>query len=205
MNMDQAILMAFPLLVVPRLGAIPTAENSGVRFVVGRAGIWREVNLPWVRARHLIADAQMELPYGDTSEGVELLCGDIPTAAIKQFHEEAKAAAPTEIAAAILWNEETGGWRYARRPALSAGVDHILFKEVAIGEGEHLVVDVHSHGHHPAFFSPMDDADDHGTMRLSLVLGDLHQDTPSSAMRLCLAGLVRPAVMTAGGAVEVSL
>ena len=205
MNMDQAILNAFPLLAVPSSGLVPPAGNHGMRYLVGRTGIAREINLPWLRARHHVALSAVQLPYGEVSDQIDFKCGPIPREVIRKFAEEAKAAAPTEIAAAFIWSEQTGQWRYARREATSAGADHINFVEVNLVEGESLVVDVHSHGYHPAYFSRQDDSDDMGTMRISLVLGNLQQDVPASAMRLCLAGFVYPASIGADGNVEVHL
>ena len=65
-----------------------------------------------------------------------------------------------------------------------------------------MVVDIHSHGWAPAFFSSTDDADDRGAMKISLVLGNLDRARPSSAMRLCMAGLVQPVTMSADGVLE---
>lgn len=204
MNMDQAILQAFPLVAASTSGEAPPATQDGMRYVVGKAGIWREITLPWVRARHQVVQSMIDLPYGETADMIEFRCGPVPRDAIRQFAEEAREAAPTEIAAAFLWNEETGQWRYARREAISSSADHIEYREVTVLEAEHLVVDVHSHGHTRAFFSHEDNRDDRGTMRVSLVLGDLDREVPSSAMRLCLAGLMLPAAMGADGSLEVS-
>jgi PRTRC genetic system protein A len=75
---------------------------------------------------------------------------------------------------------------------------------VRAGDGEHIVVDVHSHGLHTAFFSAEDDADDAGAMKVSLVLGNLDQERPTSKMRLCMAGLVRPAYLNGDGRLGVT-
>ena len=204
MNMDQAILQAFPLLAASSTGDAAPATQDGMRYVVGKSGIWREINLPWVRARHQVAHAMIDLPYGETFDMIEFRCGPVPREAIRQFAEEARQAAPTEIAAAFLWNKETGQWRYARREAISSSADHIEYREVKVLEDEHLVVDVHSHGKTRAFFSAEDNRDDRGTMRVSLVLGELDREVPSSAMRLCLAGFMLPAAMAADGTLEVT-
>ena len=54
---------------------------------------------------------------------------------------------------------------------------------------EHLAVDLNSHGGDiPAFFSPEDDKDDSGEVKISVVVGNLNSDTISIEMRLCALG-----------------
>ena len=202
MNMDQVILQAFPLLAAPADGILPRAPSDGMRYVAAKDGVWREVTLPWIKVRHKVADSVLELPYGGLEGCIDYQCGSVPREAIRQFVEEARVAAPNEIAAALIWNEVSNEWRYARRQELSASPDRIEYVEVRLGEDEHLVVDIHSHGWAPAFFSSTDDADDRGAMKISLVLGNLDRNRPSSAMRLCMAGFVRPVTMSADGVLE---
>ncbi len=202
MNMDQAILQAFPLLAAPADGILPRATCDGMRYVAAKDGVWREVTLPWIKVRHKVADSVLELPYGGVEECIEYQCGPVPRDSIRQFVDEARAAAPNEIAAALIWNQTNGEWRYERRQEITASPNRIDYVEVRVGEDEHLVVDIHSHGWAPAFFSSTDDADDRGAMKISLVLGNLDRARPSSAMRLCMAGLVQPVTMSADGVLE---
>lgn len=200
---SEAVLASFPVHVVPPAGALPEATQSGMRFLVGRAGLTREISLPWIRARHLVAPACVDLPYGEVADCVEFRCGPVPLDLVREFVNDAREALPNEVAGVFLWNEETGCWRYERRVPTSMGHAHIEFVEVRPGDGEHLVVDVHSHGHFDAFFSQEDDRDDAGSMKLSLVLGKLNQQLPTSKMRLCMAGFVQPAVLNGQGALGV--
>ena len=80
---------------------------------------------------------------------------------------------------------------------------HIDYDEIRLQEGEHLVVDMHSHGDMPAFFSGEDDRDDAGAMRFSVVVGNIGSETPSSQMRLCLAGVFLRASINEHGTLEV--
>ncbi len=202
MNIDQAILQAFPLLAAPVNGIMPQASCDGMRYVAAKDGVWREVTLPWIKVCHKVADSVLDLPYGGLEGCIDYQCGPVPRESIRQFVQEARAAAPNEIAAALIWNQVSNEWRYARRQELSASPDRIDYVEVRIGEDEHLVVDIHSHGWAPAFFSSTDDEDDRGAMKISLVLGNLDRARPSSAMRLCMAGLVQPVTMSANGVLE---
>lgn len=196
---DEALLTAFPLLAASTSGEQQPAAACGTRYLVGRHGVSREITLPWIRVRHLIAPSALPLPYGVVDNAVEFRCGRLPGAVLRQFVEDAKQAQPLEGAGVFLWNELDDTWRYARRDATSASGDHINYNEVRPREGEHLVVDVHSHGLHPAFFSAEDNADDAGAMKVSLVLGNLDQERPTSKMRLCMAGIVQPAYLNGDG------
>lgn len=198
-NMDEALLKAFPLVGASTSGQQQPAADFGTRYLVGRHGVSREITLPWVRTSHLIAPSRLVLPYGEVPEAVEFRCSPIPAIVVREFVADAKQAQPLEIAGVFLWNEDDDSWRYARRPAKTASVAHIEYEEVRPRNGEHIVVDVHSHGVHPAFFSAEDDADDAGAMKVSLVLGNLDQDRPTSKMRLCMAGIVQPAYLSGDG------
>lgn len=203
-NMDEALLKAFPLLAAPVSGMQQPAADFGTRYVVGRYGVSREVTLPWIRVCQLIAPSALTLPYGVMADAVEFRCGPIPGEVVREFVAHAKQAQPLEIAGVFLWNETDDSWRYARREAKTASSSHIEYDEVRAGDGEHIVVDVHSHGLHAAFFSAEDDADDAGAMKVSLVLGNLDRDRPTSKMRLCMAGTIQPAYLNGDGRLGVT-
>jgi PRTRC genetic system protein A len=202
-SMDEALLRAFPLLAVPASGEQAPAAECGTRYLVGRHGVSREINLPWVRVCRLIAPSALPLPFGAVADTVEFRCGPIPLEVIQQFVAHAKQEQPLEVAGAFLWNERHDRWRYARRTLVRVTAAHLEYRELCPAEGEHLVVDAHSHGRHAAFFSARDDADDAGAIKLSLVLGNLDRERPSSRMRLCMAGLVEPAFLDADGKLRV--
>lgn len=203
-NMDKATLQAFPLIVASRSGELPEATQNGMRFIVGYKGVWRAIDLPWVRVVHQVAESKLRLPYGHVEELVEFRCGPLPGDHIRQFVAEAREAGPTEIAAALIWNEHTSQWRYARREAISASELRIDYREVTLEAGEHLVVDIHSHGSAAALFSATDNEDDAGAMRVSLVLGNLDRQQPSSQMRLCMNGFFQALVVGDEGRMEVA-
>jgi PRTRC genetic system protein A len=202
-NMDEALLKAFPLIAVPASGREPPAGDYGTRYLVGRHGLSREITLPWVRVCRLIAASALPLPYGVVADAVEFRCGPIPLDVIQQFVAHARQEQPLEVAGVFLWNAARDSWRYACRTLISVSGAHLQYQEVRCGEGEHLVVDAHSHGRHAAFFSAQDSADDAGAMKIGLVLGNLDQARPTSKMRLCMAGLVQPAFLDGDGKLRV--
>ena len=70
---------------------------------------------------------------------------------------------------------------------MKATPHRIDYEEVRLNDGEHLVVDIHSHGAERPFFSGQDDADDYGGLKVAAVIGGL--GTGQGAMR---ARLVLP-------------
>lgn len=202
-NLDEAILTSFPVVAVPPSGNLPAAETDGIRYLVAKCGLWREINLPWIRVlRPFAGPVEGALPYGALQPIINLRCGPLPMELVREFVVGAREAAPVECAAALVWTE-SGNWRLAWRQARSASSSHIDYNEVKLEDGEHLVVDIHSHGNHGAFFSLEDNKDDSGSMKFSLVVGSLDTHTPTSAMRLCMLGLLLNASVSPDGTMEV--
>lgn len=54
-----------------------------------------------------------------------------------------------------------------------------------------LMMDIHSHGRYPAFFSCVDDSDEKGT-RLYMVMGNLDQERVTCVLRAGIAGSYQP-------------
>ena len=105
-NMDKAILNAFPLVAVPTVGQLEMRPEPGIRYLVGKAGVMREVSLPWILLTHPVAtcSSEVKLPYGDVESSVYLRCSEVPVELIRQFMADARAALPNEVAAALIWN-----------------------------------------------------------------------------------------------------
>ncbi|HEX2543447.1 MAG TPA: PRTRC system protein A [Ramlibacter sp.] len=202
-SLDAAVQTAFPVLAVPASGALCAPAACGTRYLVGRDGVSRETWLPWIRVCELVAPSALTLPYGRVQDAVEFRCGPIPDRVLREFMHHAKKALPNEMAGALLWNASDDSWRYLTRPSCEASGAHVRYQEVRPQPGEHLVVDLHSHGLHSAFFSEEDDADDAGAMKVSLVLGNVDQLRPTSRMRLCMASVVRTAYLRADGRLAV--
>lgn len=205
MQMNDAIQQAFPLLSAPLYGGVDPAQKAGMRYLVGRQGVYREITLPWIRHQVLIAPCSMpfSLPFGDLKSETDIQCQPLDLGMLKRFSMDARDLAPKEVAAALIWNEHNKQWRYALRQTIDSTDSHVRYREVSLQDGEHLVVDMHSHGYWPAFFSHEDDADDRGAMRFSLVLGSLNEAEPTSKLRLCMAGVFQNAGIGPSGELEV--
>ena len=202
-TIDAALHAAFPIVAVPASGPLPLPQASGTRYLVGRHGLSRELSLPWIRVCELVAPSALTLPYGQVDDAVEFRCGPVPERVLREFTYHARRALPHEAAGVLLWNDRADSWRYLERPTRDASAAHVVYEEVRPQQDEHLVVDLHSHGCHSAFFSSEDDQDDAGAMKVCLVIGNVDQLRPTSHLRLCMAGVVRPAYLRADGRLAV--
>lgn len=179
---------------VAALHAQPLAEPTkcGERFVLAKSALYREVRLPWLYSCLKIATINgLPTPYGDTSEVVRFDFTPPPAELWRQFREEACKALPNECAALFIWNTESGSWRLAMRTATHVGPAHIDYVEPTLGDDELAVIDVHSHGKAPAYFSRKDYEDDYGGIKIAAVFGRVGSETPNIALRLvCLDSMV---------------
>jgi PRTRC genetic system protein A len=187
---DSALLTANPLIAMPRFGKFTPLENNGHRFVVGRNGLFVEVSRPWLYAMWPLTDRPITfpIPYGEVQATLRLLCGGIPDRLLALFHEQACKALPNETAAWITFDAGARVFRYHTLAASAYGPSRLDYITPHLGEDEHLVLDMHSHGRIPAFFSRDDDADDYGAYKLAAVLGGL-DGAPEWKLRLCLGGI----------------
>lgn len=205
--MDKTIQSSFPLVAATRYEELAESGNFGMRFIAAKSGLWREINLQWVRVVHRIAKATgpFNLPYGDLSESCELKFSKVPLHFWKQLRADAVAALPNEMSAAFVWNGIDDTWRYAKRVAKIANPGYISYDEVELQEGEQVVIDMHSHGTGPAFFSSTDDADDAGSMRISGVIGNVDREEITLSMRLNMPQVSWLARLEVDGTLEVSI
>ena len=201
--LDIAIQKAFPTVMAPKFGHLQPLASNGVRYVMAANGVWREVKLPWLDVCHRIAQPDLPLPYGDVAGRLRVVCAPIPMELMRRFAADAKRAMPYEMAAALIWSEATDTWRYQEREPLQQSEAYVQYAEAKLAPGEHLVVDLHSHGFFPAFFSATDDQDDAGSMRFSGVIGNLDQEKQSFCLRLNLAGEAFGAELQSDGTLKV--
>lgn len=188
---DRIILAHAPLVAMPRHTNFPPLEQNGHRFIAAEDGLYIELERPWLHLVQIVAESAMPLPYGPvTDEGRAFAFeeGDV-TQLIAQFMVDARAALPAECAGWGVWHEDTQLLEYRPCISIAASVGGVDFHCPRLGDREHLAIDIHSHGALGAGFSPTDDHDDHGAVKLAIVVGNLDRDDPSIRMRLCALGL----------------
>ena len=188
MNHDLITMGIFPLLAASRTGVLQDPDKHGVRYVAANNGLWRAIDTAWLKALTPVAlcSKTAVIPYGQLTRSVEFFCSMPPASLWREFAALAKASLPNEVAAAMLWNAEHDTWRLSARHSIEANPQFVKYQEVELQDGEHFVVDIHSHGKLPAFFSPTDSQDDFGSIKVSAVLGCVGHGETNIRMRLML-------------------
>lgn len=190
---DGALHALTPTIMVPKFEAFAPLDAAGHRFLAAADGLWMEVRRAWLYARLPVALQEgVPMPYGTVTPALELCFGKVPKGMLAEFVDMARAALPNEAAATVIWNEGTGAIRLQPLEAISASRDHITYKASELEYGEHEIVDLHSHGSSPAFFSSQDDADDATAVKIAGVVGNLDKPEPTYAFRLCALGRFLP-------------
>lgn len=196
LQLDTALLAAAPVAVAPVHCEFFPLQEAGHRFVLAVDGVYLEVRRPWLHFIHRIAEqkAGVKVPYGAVQPKVELAFGQLGTALeqMREFAVHAMEAAPVEAAASLIWNHVSKAWSIKFPTVIGeATASSIQYEQVALAEdgSESIAIDMHSHGHGPAFFSATDDADDAGAVKISSVFGSLDQAMPSVAFRICVLGI----------------
>ncbi|CAM2158359.1 PRTRC system protein A (plasmid) [Pararobbsia alpina] len=188
---DQTLQMSFPTVMVPRRESVAPMVGLGERLLAASNGVFIEIVRPWVHIVRRIASFQVRtaIPYGVAEEVTELLCGKVPGDVISEFARLAQEASPKETGAWIVWSEMTRRFRMVPVQILSHSEGHLRYDRPEIEADEVLVIDCHSHGRGPAFFSRTDNADDAHDVKFALVLGHCDTDRFSAALRLCAKGI----------------
>ena len=187
---DAAIQTTVPTVMVPRYSELSPLQGSGHRFLSASDGLWVEVRRPWM---HLVWPVAQQygfpMPYGELSRKVQLSFDKIPDELMRQFIEDACLVFPHECAAWLVWDERKSGLEYwLIDEVIDADSGRIEFRRPPLKSHQSLAVELHSHGTHPAFFSPEDNADDRYEVKIAGVIGSLHKERLSVAFRICTGG-----------------
>ena len=185
---DAALQQSCACMSMPMYGSLPAYEE-GQRMVVGRNGLFLQMRTPWLDCTVRVGEVspRLALPYGSVAEHVGFRFGTIPRRLLDEFIAAARQALPDETAGALIHDAATHRLTLRLHDAESADTEHVRYRIADIAEGETLAVDLHSHGHAPAFWSPDDDADDNG-VRVCGVFGYLDRAQPTAKFRLVLNG-----------------
>lgn len=188
---DIALQRSCPSVCIPRFGQLERPATNGERVLVGSNGTFLEVTRSWGYFIRRIAafESSVALPYGEGTAFQQLAVDKLPRDLFEQFNEHARTNSHVEVGAAILWNEHTGKCRLALSESLAAGPGHLTYKLADLAEGEHLLVDCHSHARFSAGFSKQDNADDQHNVKFAYVIGNCDRTVPTYALRLCLKGI----------------
>jgi PRTRC genetic system protein A len=186
-RIDTALQSATPTVMVPRHEPFVPMPQVGHRFLAAADGLWLEARRAWLYLRwNLAKQAQVAMPYGAITPVVQVQ--KVPGCLVEEFIAFAKDVCPLECAAWIVWNASTDQCRLIKMVPTSVSNASVQIVRPALADNEHLVVDLHSHGRIPAFFSSEDNRDDCGEFKVAGVFGRLDGDI-ECRFRLCANGL----------------
>ncbi len=189
---DFALQSTMPTVVVPMFGAFEPLAGSGNRLLVARDGVWIEAQRPGIYSRQKVAHQDtISVPYGTLTSTLTTKFSHLGNA-IREFVVFARQSLPNEVGVALVWNEVTETLQHRVLKAIQSGPSHILYERPDLAIGEHVVVDIHSHGYSPAFFSRTDNKDDRGDLKIAVVVGNVDQPNPTVKGRLCTLGHYLP-------------
>jgi len=189
---DIALQLSCPVASAPKFSDLVPFDRNGERIVLASNGAFLEVCRPWVRIITQVGPAlALTVPFGELKETVDYKAGKLPRALLEEFVEWAQRESDVEIGAVITWNENTGEYALLRSKTNHATSGSLDYELPTLGDGVHIVVDCHSHSHHAAFFSNVDDNDDQHAVKFAFVVGNCNTDKPTIASRLCVRGIFK--------------
>jgi PRTRC genetic system protein A len=186
---DIALQLSCPVLPVPIFSEFVQASRYGERILVASNGVFIEVTRKWGRFIRRIGDVAVTVPYGEIQPSTSFTLPSLPRELLQEFNQLAKKNCNVEIGASIVWNEISNTFRLLPAQSLEATSDRLKYQLAQFEDGEHLVVDCHSHGAHKAFFSSEDDFDDRDMVKFSYVVGNCDREQVSTSLRLCVKGI----------------
>lgn len=189
---DLALQSVMPTVMVPSYSNFQELDEPGSRLLMAGNGIWLEVRRAWMHMRARVSQLPIPVPYGLVTPELRFPFVKPPRSLVSQFIEEARTRLPNECAAWVTWHAVTGIWKLKMLDERSSGTEHVITDLPTLEEGEHLVIDVHSHGKLPAFFSDEDNRDDRGECKIAGVVGNLDTTNVTAKFRVCANGLFIP-------------
>lgn len=171
LNQIDALLQAqFPTVMMPKFDALPAMEKAGHRFIMAKNGAWTQIKRSWLNVFLLIMPAaRFPLPYGEVDASLTIT--PIPSQLFREFESFAKENYPNECAARILFKPSTQEFRLEKMVPTNVSTDRVSYDIPILPTDEELIVDLHSHGAYPPFFSSQDDLDDATEVKIAAVVG----------------------------------
>ncbi len=186
---DQIVFGETPTLMQPVYGeSLPKPEIGKHRFVIANDGLYVEAINPVLEVRLPVAKSSIKLPYGIIgSVGVRLVNGQIPKRILQDVCEKTLLCGECEWAGLVVWDKIRCEYALYEPDTISFSTRHISYRNELSDEYE-LVMDLHSHGSMPAFFSKTDDKSDMGGFYIAGVVGNCDSDEPTFATRIVVNG-----------------
>lgn len=188
---DSLLQAHCPVIAAPLYGPLADME-PGQRMIVAANGVFVQFRRFWLDCITQVGNVNpsLPLPYGRVQPKLQLSFGRLPVCLIESFIAAARTALPNECAGALVAAPGQPLRLIVHRTEWASD-ERIDYRIEGLRDGEQVVLDLHSHGFGRAFFSSEDDADDLG-VKLSGVVGNLGDELPSAAFRLCLNRVFQP-------------
>ncbi|ANE57897.1 MULTISPECIES: PRTRC system protein A [Methylomonas] len=185
---DRILFGETPTYMQPLFGEkLPAPELGKHRFVIGQEGVVLEAINEVFEVRLPVAQSIIKLPYGVLgAQGVRLRHGAMPFRLLEIIEQKATSACPDEWAGWVVWDVLHQGYALIEPEILSVGPGHVSYRN-ELPEGSAIVLDVHTHGRMPAFFSGVDDVSDRHGFYVAGVIGHCH-DRKNYATRMNVNG-----------------
>jgi PRTRC genetic system protein A len=180
---------------VPLHGYLEDLTEDGDRLLLASNGIFMEVRRPWVHASvRIAAPLPVAVPWGKATGLHETHLRNAPTASIAASSSALQGRFHHWSVLRFSPGERMGTWKLRILESEIATDSYLKFVRPALDEGEHFVVDVHSHGKYDAKFSKTDDIQDsNGELKIAGVYGFVSKPRPLVSWRFCNNGLLSPA------------
>jgi PRTRC genetic system protein A len=202
-RLDEIIQTEFPTVMVPRHEALSALQEGKTRLLMARDGLYIEANQPWGRLVKRMWPAPRPLPYGEVEEidtfrnAIDAVSrSEIMVRIMKEAAQYAESG--KEWMGLVLYEQESGEFLY--RPLDFESTRTSVDYRKAKLKGASVAIDVHSHGKIAAGFSPTDDRDDAGGVRIAVVLGNYRREQGQVkfdyVVWYCVQGFFLPANMT---------
>lgn len=186
---DKVVFGETPIFMQPRFGT-PLAAPDDVkhRFVCGEDGLYIEAQNAVIAVRVCVARSSVRLPYGKIEHsGIHLKNGLIPYWILNETLKKAGEALPDEWAGIVVWNGLAQQYELYSPTILLSNPARVSYSSSV---PDHLipVMDLHSHGAAPAFFSVTDNESDLAGFYVAGVIGDCASGHPSVMTRMVVNG-----------------
>ena len=170
---DEILQREFYTIMAPKYGELEPCPMKRTRLLMGSGGLFIETRQPWGRLVKTVWPAPRRLPYGDVEEVDEF------APVLQTFEETILPGIIPDAARYACRDKEWAGWvTFSEQDGLvyqplSLDVTEVRadYRQKQKIVGASLAVDVHSHGKGAPFFSPQDNEDDSGGVRICVVLG----------------------------------
>lgn len=156
-------------------------SGLGYNYILAQNGLFIQAENDHLKATVQLAEATVR-GLALLEAGIELIHGKIPAYLWPEILGHLKREPHNELFVAITWE---GDYRL-HIPVQEVGPAHVTYAPLP-----HTVLEIHSHGYLPAFFSNTDDRDEQG-FRIFGVCGRMNTLLPEYRFRVGIYGCFAP-------------